>query len=246
MYLKTITKIVTLISLYSSPIYLCGQELQIHYDFRHSIDPDLHEKNFPWIDFKYFKEIDTNNTGAFLFEMQSFLNGTKSNVGQTFIQMSQSIKFWKPNIFAYVYYSGGLGVTPNSYGYYISNAYSIGGSYLLEFNKVWFNLSLLYRYSAYEKPSHDPQLNFYVGGALFNYKVMYSSTLVLWTNNIDDGSAINSGKTGKKVLFFADPQIWIKMGKGFSIGSRGSLSYHIVDDKNRVVLYPSIGLKRDF
>jgi hypothetical protein len=244
--MKTITKIVTTAILYCSPLFLCGQELQFHYDFRHSIDPGINEKNFPWIDFKYFKEIDTLNTGAFLFETQSFLNGTKSNMGQTFIQMSQSLKFWKPNLFAYFYFSGGLGVTPDSYGYYISNAYSAGGSYLLAFEKIWFNIGLLYRYSAYVRPSHDPQLNFYVGGALFNYKVLYSSTLVLWSNNIDDGSITNNAKTGKKVLFFADPQIWLNIGKGFSIGSRGSLSYHIVDNKSRVVLYPSIGLKRDF
>ena len=246
MNLRTIKKILTIVAFFFSPIFLCGQELQFHYDFRHSIQPQLNEKNFPWVDFKYFKEIDTVNTGAFLLEAQSFLDGNKNNIGQTFIQLSQSLKFWKPNIFAYFYFSGGLGVTPNSFGYYISNAYSVGGSYLLEFKNIWFNLSLLYRYSAYQKPSHDPQLNFYVGGALFNYKVMYSSTLVLWTNNIDNGSTNDSGETGKRVLFFADPQIWFKIGKGFSIGSRGSLSYHIVDEKNRVVLYPTIGLKREF
>ncbi|MFH0756844.1 MAG: DUF5020 family protein [Bacteroidota bacterium] len=246
MDLKSITKIFSLVAIFVGPISLSGQELQFHYDFRDNIDPQLYEKNFPWVDFKYFKEIDTVNTGALLFEVQSFLNGNKNNIGQTFIQISQSLKFWKPNIFAYFYYSGGLGVTPNSYGYYISNAYSVGGSYLLAFKNIWFNLGLLYRYSAYQKPSHDPQLNLYIGGALFNYKVTYSSTLVLWSNNKDDGSTINGGKNGKKVLFFADPQIWFKIGKGFSIGSRGSLSYHIVDDLNRVVLYPTIGVKRDF
>jgi hypothetical protein len=244
--LISINKVLTLIVFLISPIILFGQELQLHYDFRHTIDPQLNEKNFPWIDFKYFKEIDTLNTGAFLLEVQSFLDGDKNNIGQTFMQLSQSLKFWEPNIFAYFYFSGGLGVTPESYGYYISNAYSVGGSYLLEFKKIWFNLSLLYRYSAYEKPSHDPQVNFYIGGALFNYKLMYSSTLVLWSNNNDDGSTINSEKEGKKVLFFADPQIWYKIGRGFSIGTRGGLSYHIVDDKNRVVLYPTIGLKFEF
>ena len=241
-----ISTILTLVAFFIRPVCQYGQELQFLYDFRHSIDPQLHEKNFPRVDFKYFKEIDTINTGAFLIEIQSFLNGNENNIGQTFIQMSQSLKIWKPDIFAYFYFSGGLGVTPDSYGYYISNAYSVGASYLLAFNNIWFNLSLLYRYSAYREPSHDPQINFYVGGALCSYKVMYSSTLVLWSNNNDDGSAINHGKKGKKILFFADPQLWFKIGKGFSIGSKGNLSYHIMDDKNRVVLYPAIGLKRDF
>ncbi|MFN8207283.1 MAG: DUF5020 family protein [Bacteroidales bacterium] len=244
--MKTFLQKLFLLQILIFPHITTGQELQLYYDFRHSTDPHLHDKNFPWIDFKYFKQIDTLNTGSFLLEAQSFLNGKKNNMGQTFIQMSQSLKFWKPDIYLNVYYSGGLGVTPDSYGYYVSNAYALGGSYLLKFEKIWFNLSLLYRYSAYEKPSHDPQINFYLGGGFFKYRVMYSSTLVLWTNNKDDGLISNQGKTGKKVLFFADPQVWFRIGKGFSLGARGSLSYHIMDDKNRVVLYPALGLKKDF
>lgn len=244
--MKTVRQIVISIALLISPILLYGQELQFLYDFRHSTHPRLNEKNFPSVDFKYFKQIDTINTGAFMMEVQSFLNGSKSNMGQTFVQLSQSLKFWKPAIFAYFYYSGGLGVTPNAYGYYISNAYSFGSSYLIGYQNLWINLSLLYRYSAMEKPSHDPQVNFYIGGTLFKNKIRYSSTLVLWSNNKDDGSGIGSGETGKKVLFFADPQIWFKVKGKFSLGSKGSVSYHIAEDKNRVILFPAIGIKRDF
>ncbi len=229
-----------------SPVVLLGQELQFLYDFRHSIDPGFNEKNYPRLDFKYFQDIDTLNTGSFLLEVQSSLNGNKNNIGQSFIQVSQSLKFWKPNIFMNFYFSGGLGTTPDSYGYFISNAYSAGASYLLAFEKIWFNLSVLYRYSAFLKPSHDPQLNFYTGGTLFNYKLRYSTTLVLWSNNKDDGSSINTGKQGKQVFFFADPQVWLTIGKGFSLGTKGSMSYNIVAEKKGVVLYPAIGIKKDF
>jgi hypothetical protein len=228
------------------PVFAKGQELQLHYDFRHTVDPSLYEKNFPWLDFKYFKDIDTIGTGSFLMEAQTFLNGNKNNIGQSFFQLSQSLKFWKPNIYSYFYYSGGLGVTPSSFGYYISNAYAIGVSYPLIFKNTWLNFSILYRYSALQKISQDPQFNFYIGGALFNYKLKYSSTLVLWSTNNDDGMPANTGKNGKKVLFFADPQIWYSLVKKFSLGSRVSVYYNLIGDKEEIVFYPTIGIKRDF
>lgn len=223
-----------------------GQELQLHYDFRHSVDPSLNEKNFPWINFKYFKKLDTLGKGDFLLEVQTYLNGKKNNIGQTFIQVAQNIKFWKPKIYLYLYYSGGLGVTPSSFGYYISNSYSAGITYPLTFSKTWFSFSLMYRYSALAKPSHDPQLNIYVGGGLLNYRLMYSNTLVFWAPDKDNGLPENMGKRGKQVSFFADPQIWYGIGKGFSVGSRVSLYYHVLNNENRLMAYPTMGLKKAF
>lgn len=224
---------------------LRAQELQLMYDFRHTADPEHNDRNFPWLDFKIFKEIDTLHTGSFLFEAQSFLNGTQSNMGQTFIQVSQTLKFWKPSLYLNFYFSGGLGVTPDAFGFYIPNAYSTGISTLLPFEKVWINLSLLYRYSAYPEPGHDPQVNIYVGGGLFQYRLMYSSTLVMWTNDRDAGTAGADGEKGKKLLFFADPQAWYSLGKGFSMGTRLSLSYNITEN-NHLSAYPALGIKRSF
>jgi hypothetical protein len=244
--MKSITGTLILVVILHYTNLVRAQELQIHYDFRHSIDPGLYPKNLPILDFKYFTQIDTNKTGTFLIEAKSILDGEKGNVGQSFFQISQSLKFWNPPVYANIYFSGGLGVTPGSFGYYISNAYSAGISYTLAFTRTWFNFSLLYRYSAFKKPSYDPQFNFWVGGALFNYKLRYSSTLVLWSNNKNDGSGVNESESGKKVLFFADPQLWYNLGKGFSIGSMGNVSYNLVEGKKTPVYYPTIGIKKEF
>jgi hypothetical protein len=223
-----------------------AQELQLHYDFRHSVDPSLNNKNFPWINFKFFKKLDTLGTGDFLFEIQTYLNGKKGNIGQSFIQAAQNIKFWKAPVYLYLYYSGGLGATTTSFGYYIANSYSIGATYPLTFAKTWFSFSLLYRYSALDKPSHDPQVNIYVGGGEFNYKLMYSCTLVFWAPDKDNGLPQNAGKRGKSVSMFSDPQVWYGLGRGVAVGSRVSLYYHVLDDDDRLMAYPTIGLKKSF
>lgn len=223
-----------------------AQELQLHYDFRHSVDPALNAKNFPLMVFRVFKELDTVNTGTFLFEAQAFFNGDKSNIGQTFIQASHTIKFWKPKIYLAVNYTGGLGIAPPAYGYYISNSYGLGISTPLVFNTIWFNFNFGYRYSAMVKPSHDIQFNAYVGGGLFNYRVMYSCSLVSWATDRDNGLPHNEGMKGKRISFFADPQVWYGIGKKFSIGTRISLYYHALTEENKMQAYPTIGIKRTF
>ncbi len=223
---------------------LYSQELQLHYDFRHSVDPKLNDKNFPMMDFKYFKELDTMGTGSFLLEVQSFLNGEKSNIGQAYIQASQNLKWWKPKVYLSFAFSGGLGVAPPSYGYYIGNAYSIGISYPLLFPKTWISFVLMYRYSALPKPSHDPQLTVYIGGGQFNYKLMYGCSFVSWFADRDNGLPGNEGKKGKRYLFYADPQFWYSTGRGYAIGSRVSLYYHLLADDNSLKAYPTIGIRK--
>jgi hypothetical protein len=223
-----------------------AQEIQLHYDFRHTMDPQANPKNFPMMVFKYFKPLDTLGTGSFLFEAQTFFNGDRSNIGQTFIQASQTIKFWKPRIYLAVNYSGGLGIAPPSYGYYIGNAYGIGVSTNLIFSTTWFAFNLGYRYSGTLKPSNDIQFNVYVGGGLFNYRLMYSCSLVTWATDKDNGLPQNEGKAGKKISFFADPQLWYGIGKKFSIGTRISLYYHVLNEENDVQAYPTLGVKRGF
>lgn len=223
-----------------------GQDLELHYDFRHSTDPKNNERNFLFLNFNYFKELDTTGKGTFQIQVQSQLNGEKGSIGQTFIQLFHNVKYWKPKIYLSGYFSGGLGVTSTSFGYNIANAYGLGLSVPLIYPKTWFNFGLLYRYSATAKPGHDPQINFYVGGGLFGYRLMYSSSIVFWTPAKDNGLPVNAGKSGRKVSFFGDPQIWYGIGKKFSIGSRINLYYHIITDENKIMLYPTIGIKRKF
>jgi uncharacterized protein DUF5020 len=223
-----------------------SQNLQLHYDFRHSIDPKLHEKNYLTLSFEFFKQIDTVSTGAFLLKMQADFSGKNANIGQIFTQVSQTLRFWKPKVYLYLNYSGGLGVTSNAFGYYIANSYAAGASYPFQWNGAWISMNLALRCSAFEKPSYDPQFTFYFGRGFANYKFFTAGSFVFWTENRNHGDAATQNLQGKKFAFFGDPQFWIKIKNSFSIGTRVNILYHLLNDKNEIKIYPTLGFKYDF
>ena len=52
-----------------------SQNLQLHYDVRHSIDNSSASSNYPSFSFEFFKEIDTAGTGSFLLKRPGFQSG---------------------------------------------------------------------------------------------------------------------------------------------------------------------------
>ncbi len=223
-----------------------SQNIQLHYDFRHSIDPGHHPRNFPTFSFEYFKNIDTVGTGSFLFKIQADLGGESSNVSQVFTQVSQSLRFWRPKVFLSLNYSGGLGVTPSSFGFHIANAYGVGISYPFQWRGAWLASNLQVRYNAFEKASIDPQFTFYFGRGFFDWRILVSGSLVFWTENNNRGTADTESFSGKKFAFFGDPQVWVKVRGNFSIGTRINLAYHIFSERNVVKLYPTVGGRYQF
>jgi len=110
---------------------LFSQNLQLHYDFRNTIDPKHNTKNFPTYILSTLisnRYLVIHKTGSFLFKVETDLQGDKNNIGKSFVQVPR-LPFMGAKIFIGVQYSGGLGVTePKQYSYYISNALSIGPS----------------------------------------------------------------------------------------------------------------------
>jgi hypothetical protein len=223
-----------------------SQNLQLHYDFRHTVDPKPNPKNFPTFNFEYFKDIDTISTGSFLFKIQADLNGKNNNIGQVFTQVSQSLKFWKPKVYLSLNYSGGLGITPDSYGFYLSNSFGLGVSYPFQWRGAWFAINLLFRYNAFDRPSYDPQVTFYFGKGFFNYRIFMAGSFVLWTENRNQGNEFTKSLSGKKFAFFGDPQIWIRIKNGFSVGSRINVYYHLLSENNKIQFYPTLGTRYQF
>lgn len=221
-----------------------AQQLQFHYDFRHSLDPDLNRRNFASLIFEYFKGNDS--TGSFLFKTQADFTGENNNVGQVYVQVSKNLRYWRPKLQLALTYSGGLGVAPPSYGYYLANTFGIGTAYPFQWRGAWFSTSLVYRYIAFSKPSHDPQLTFYFGKGFFNYRIMVAGSFVAWSENRNQGTDFTKELTGKKIAFFADPQCWVKVTKTVSVGSRINLFYHTLTNANQVQIYPTIALKNQF
>ena len=127
-----------------------SQVMQLHYDARHTLDPVHNGRNFISLYFEYFKTQDSGKAfikpGAFLLKMQSDFTGQKNNMAQSFIQLSQTFRCWKPRIFINLQYNGGLGVTePKQYSYYITNTYSLGVSYPFRWGTAYLTGILNYR-----------------------------------------------------------------------------------------------------
>jgi hypothetical protein len=139
-----------LLFFWMAPISLSSQNLQIHYDFRHTVDPIHTAKNFPSIYFEYFKSGDSGKSllkpGSFLLNIQADLRGEKNNMCQAYIQTAQTLRFWKPGAFLHLSYTGGLGVTePRQYSYYINNTFSLGLAYPFQWEKAWLTAILDYK-----------------------------------------------------------------------------------------------------
>ena len=223
-----------------------SQNLQVHYDIRHSLDSKVNPRNFPSFSFEYFKSIDTVGTGSFLLKVQADLKGENHNVGQVFTQLSQSLRFWKPKVYLSLTYSGGLGIAPGSYGFYLSNAFGVGVSYPFQWKGAWLATNLVVRYNAFDKPSYDPQFTFYFGKGFFNYKIFVAGSFVFWSENRNQGTEYTQQFSGKKFAFFGDPQIWFKIKGELSAGTRVNVFYHLITDDNKVQVYPTFGLKYQF
>jgi len=230
---------------------LSAQNLQLHYDLRHSIDPQHNSRNFPTVYFEYFKTMDSTSSfikpGAFFLKVETDLQGDNDNIGKAFIQTSQTFRFWKPKIFISLQYSGGLGVTdPAQYSFYINNSFSVGPSYPFQWKGAYFNALLYYSYNVFKKPSSDVMLSFYWGKGFWNYKVEFAGDFELYTLNRDHGDDLTKGLKGKTVSFFGEPQIWFKIRNNFSMGSKVLLYYHVITPENLFEAYPTIAARIKF
>ena len=142
-------KYLILFMLFVFSVPLFSQNLQLHYDFRHIIDPAHNSQNFPTLYFEYFKSLDSGKSfikpGSFFLKVETDMQGANDNIGKAFIQASQTFRFWKPKIYLSLQYAGGLGVTgPKQYSFYIANTFSMGPSYPFQWKGAYFNILLYF------------------------------------------------------------------------------------------------------
>lgn len=236
----------TLFSVLSHFAY--SQTLQLHYDLRHAVDPKRNPKNFPTIYFEYFKTQDSGKSfvkpGSFLLKMQADFLGEKNNMNKFFMQVSQSFRFWKPPVFLSLQYSGGLGVTePKQYSYYIMNTFSAGLAYPFKWSNAYLSSVLDYKYIPYKKPSHDILFTLYWWKGYWNYKVEFSGDFSIWTENKNHGDEYTRDLVGKKISFFAEPQLWFKIRNTVSMGTKINIYYHVLTSEDILQVYPTLAAR---
>ena len=237
--------------LFSSPLF--SQNLQLHYDLRHTVDPKNNPTNFPTLYFEYFKLQDTGKAdtgkpfikpGSFLVKMEADMLGDQQNIGKGYVQVAQSLRCWKPPVYLSLQYSGGLGVTdPKQYSYFIVNTFAAGVAYSFQWEKAWFSSILYYQVTLYTRPSHDPLYTLYWWKGFFHYKLEFAGDFSIWTADKDQGDEATSGMRGKRFFFFAEPQIWYDLNKSFALGSKVNMYYHVNTTDNHLQAYPTIAVK---
>ena len=241
-------KLFLTILFFATGLSACPQSLQLHYDLRHTIDPDRNPKNFPTLYFEFFKNQDSGKAfikpGSFLFKMQADFTGEKNNMGKFYMQVSQSFRCWKPKIFFNLQYSGGAGITePRQYSFYILNTFSAGFSYPFKWKNAWLAAVLNYKFVSYARPSHDVLYTLYWWKGLFNYKAELSGDFSIWTENKNHGDEFTKNLHGKRFSFFAEPQAWYRFNQQWALGTRININYHVLTTDNVWQVYPAIAVR---
>jgi hypothetical protein len=227
---------------------IAAQNLQFHYDLRHTVSPTQNPHNFPTLYFEYFKKQDSGHSfvkpGSFLLKTEADLFGSNNNIGKFFLQVSQSFRFWKPKIFLSLQYSGGGGITePKQYSYYIANTFSAGAECPFQWKAIFFTAQLYYRYVPYQRPSQDFLYTLYWWKGLLNYRLEVAGDFSIWTENKDHGDGTTPGPNAKRFFFFAEPQIWYNINKKISIGSKVNLFYHVNTPAGLLQIAPTLAIK---
>ena len=232
-----------------SPIWLCliailattnatAQNLQFHYDTRH----------YPTIYFEYWKARDSGRhlikPGDFLLKTEADLLGSGNNIGKFFIQIAQSFRAWTPKIFLQLQYSGGAGITePKQYSYYITNTYQAGAELPCKWKNTWLTTVLDFKYVSYQKPTYDPIFTQYWYKPLFHYTLEIAGDFSIWTENKDHGDNATSGQAGKRLFFFAEPQLWYNFLHNLAIGSKLNCYYHVNTTADVLQAWPTVAVR---
>jgi hypothetical protein len=217
-----------------------GQDLQLHYDWRHTIDPRNNARDFPTLTFKTFKALEF---GSFLLKLEANLDGVHHNVSKGYLEVTQTVRFWKAPVYALAEYTGGLGLFNDaSGGFYIANAYLVGAAYPFKLNGSWGNVSLAYKHTNFPRTSHDPQATLYWGRPL-GKRWAFASTGVFWTQNRNQGDDFTRSLSGKRDAFLIENEFWWRAVGLVSVGSEIRVSRNVYATDGRLLVYPTLGVR---
>jgi hypothetical protein len=86
----------------------------------------------------------------------------------------------------------------------------------------------------------------YWGKGFWNYQFEFSGDVEVYTLNKNMGDAYTANLQGKWLCVFAEPQVWFKIHKGFSVGSKVNMYFHVLTTEDLLQVYPTIGARFKF
>lgn len=220
-----------------------AQNLQLHFDPRHSIYGDEHfSTNYLTATFEMFKPDPWGST--FMFVDADF-NLSKGNVGLMYTEIARDFKINNFPLMPHIEYNGGLGLfeidDKLGGGYSIPNAYLAGFSYPFQLGNAFMSTYVAYKYNAFKEVSHDVQWTLTWVANLLNNKLTLSGFADVWTENKNP----MDGDSDKKVIFLSEPQIWYNATEHFSLGGEVEISSNFAG-RDRTFVCPTVAMKWNF
>lgn len=64
--------------------------------------------------------------------------------------------------------------------------------------------------------------------------------------NKNHGDAFTEGLRGKRASFYGEPQLWLTVIGGFSVGTKVNLYYHVLTYDETIQAYPTLAVRYRF
>lgn len=223
-------------------VSLQAQNLQLHFDPRHSLYDDKvgTPVNYLTATFEMYKPDKWGNT--FMFVDVDF-NFDKRSPGLAYTEIAREFKIGGFPLLPHIEYNGGLGLVKGTgSGFSIPSAYLGGFGYPFQLGNFFMNTYVVYKLNDFKKVSHDVQWTVTWNSTLADGKLSLSGFFDLWTENKDRAGV----KSGKKLVILSEPQIWYNVTPQFALGSEVEVSYNFVVGTEKFYAIPTLATKWTF
>lgn len=221
---------------------LQAQNLQLHFDPRHSLYGDKVNApaNYMTATFEMYKPDKWGNT--FMFVDFDF-NFDNRSPGLAYAEIAREFKIGDFPLLPHVEYNGGLGLVKGAdVGFSIPSAYLGGFGYPFRLGSFYMNTYLVYKLNDFKKVSHDAQWTVTWNSTLVGGKLSLCGFFDLWSENKDRSGA----KSGKKLVMLSEPQIWYNVTPQFALGSEVEVSCNFVSGTEKFYAIPTLATKWTF
>ena len=213
-----------------------AQNIQLHYDTRHAMKPNLESRNYMTATYEMLK---FDKLGSWFMFADADFNQKNNNIGSIYTEISRTFNLGKCPVQAHIEYNGGL-FTSSAYSSTIENAYFAGLEYPMQCGGFHLSTYVAYKYNNFVKTSHDLQWTGVWDGNLLDNKITLSGFIDVWSENKDR----TAGLGGKKIVLLTEPQIWYNIvANKFSIGSEVEISSNFYPYSAEVLVYPTLAVK---
>ena len=230
-------KILLTLLLFSSLGALRAQNLQLHFDPRHTFygsDVPTASQNYLTATFEMFKPDQWGST----FMIADFdFNNSKKNIGLVYAEIAREFKIGDFPLMPHLEFNGGLGN-----GFSIPSSYMAGFGYPFQLGNFFMSTYVAYKLNAFQEVSNDAQWTVTWNATVADGKLSLAGFLDLWSENKDHTGA----ESGKKLIMLSEPQLWYNFTPNFALGTEVELSYNFVVGPNHFYAIPTLATKWNF